>query len=403
MNKNKMIGGILLVSGTAIGAGMLALPISTASSGFIPSTFAFLLCWFFMTVAALLLLEANLRLAGEKDLISMAGATLGGAGKAIAWVSCLLLLYSLICAYLKGGSAWIVKLLATHQIIISSNWAILGLIFLYGIIISYGVALTEKINRLLMIGLVLAYIILTSSALPSVEITRVDFGDFSQLPATFPLILTSFGFSIILPSLTNYLDRDVRVLRWVIILGGLLPFVVYLLWEFISLGIIPITGDNSLQLLAQSHDDGTGVAVALERIVGNPWITKSSQWFAIFAILTSLLGVSLALFHFLADGLNIKKKKKLHHHLLLWLLTYAPPLAILIGYPSGFSRILSFAGVFVAVLMGVLPALMVWLGRVGKTKPSEYRVWGGRGLLVAVIGFFSYIVYLEIVNCFGCR
>ena len=33
---NRLIGGILLVAGTAIGAGMLALPVSTSFGGFIP-------------------------------------------------------------------------------------------------------------------------------------------------------------------------------------------------------------------------------------------------------------------------------------------------------------------------------------------------------------------------------
>lgn len=99
INKDKVFGGILLASGTAIGAGMLALPLSTANSGFIPSGFAFLVCWFFMTVAALLLLEVNLRFSGDKDLISMTYAIFGRFGKMIAWIVYLLFLYALIVAY----------------------------------------------------------------------------------------------------------------------------------------------------------------------------------------------------------------------------------------------------------------------------------------------------------------
>jgi tyrosine-specific transport protein len=405
-NKSKALGGILLVSGTAIGAGMLALPITTASSGFIPTFFAFLVCWFFMTVAALLLLEVNLKLAGEKDLISMVSVTLGRVGKIIAWICYLMLLYALICAYLKGGSAWVVKVLADLHISLSVNWAILILIFVFATIVSYGTAITEKINRVFMAGLIFAYIVLIICGLPSVDLTKLTFANPAALPPTFPLLLTAFGFSIILPSLTNYLERDVHTLRWVVILGSLLPFAIYFLWEFISLGIIPPTGPISFEVLAQRHDDGTGVAVALEQIVGNPWITSSGQWFAIFAILTSLLGVSLALFHFLVDGLELKNKKTLLHRLLLCALTYVPPLAILLFYPSSFGRILSFAGIFVAVLMGLIPTLMVWRSRYSPSVhtrfPGKYRVFGGRALLIAVMLFFLYIIYLEFVNCFAC-
>ena len=38
----KIIGGTLLVAGTAIGAGMLALPVLTGMAGFVPSLFLFL-------------------------------------------------------------------------------------------------------------------------------------------------------------------------------------------------------------------------------------------------------------------------------------------------------------------------------------------------------------------------
>ena len=42
MNLGRLLGGILLVAGTAIGAGMLALPVSTGLAGFYPSLFLFL-------------------------------------------------------------------------------------------------------------------------------------------------------------------------------------------------------------------------------------------------------------------------------------------------------------------------------------------------------------------------
>ncbi|MES2272690.1 MAG: aromatic amino acid transport family protein, partial [Chlamydiota bacterium] len=52
-----VFGGTLLVAGTSIGAGMLALPVVTASGGFLPALFVYFLCWLFMTCTGLLLLE----------------------------------------------------------------------------------------------------------------------------------------------------------------------------------------------------------------------------------------------------------------------------------------------------------------------------------------------------------
>jgi tyrosine-specific transport protein len=43
-----LVGGTLLVAGTSIGVGMLALPVATAAGGFLPSLMIYFLCWFFM-------------------------------------------------------------------------------------------------------------------------------------------------------------------------------------------------------------------------------------------------------------------------------------------------------------------------------------------------------------------
>ena len=101
---NRLVGGILLVSGTAIGAGMLALPVITSFAGFLPSAIALGICWLFMYITAVLLLEVNLSCPGEPNMISMAGRTLGTAGKLVCWVVYLLLLYSLTAAYIAGSA-----------------------------------------------------------------------------------------------------------------------------------------------------------------------------------------------------------------------------------------------------------------------------------------------------------
>jgi tyrosine-specific transport protein len=395
MTFNKKWGGVLLISGTAIGASILALPIVTRHNGFFPTTLAFVICWFFMTLAALLLLEVNLRFTGEKDFISMVEATLGKWSKWIAWVTYLLLLYTLIALYLTGCSAWLVKIVQSLGIDFSSNIAVLTMALVIGLIVSYGTGMVDYINRYFVLGLVISYGILIGCAMPSIELTKVVESQFVGLTATFPVIVSAFGFSVVLPSLTNYLDRDLKSLRFAVIVGSLIPLLVYLIWEFVTLGIIPKTGVESLQSLALYHNDGTGVALALEKMSGNLWITQSSRWFAIFAIVTSLLGVSLALHHFLQDGLKIKKAKK--DQVLLGIATFLPPTLAVLFYPAAFNEILGIAGILVAVLLGILPAVMAWRSRYNQLELiPKYRVLGGKGILVSVIAFFSYIIYLEL-------
>ena len=69
MKINHYIGGVLLVAGTTIGAGMLALPVMSSFVGFMPSIAIFLLCWGVMLATAFFFLDANFAVEGEPNLI----------------------------------------------------------------------------------------------------------------------------------------------------------------------------------------------------------------------------------------------------------------------------------------------------------------------------------------------
>ena len=65
----RLIGGILLVAGTTIGAGMLALPVVTGFVGFWPSLALFFVYWLYMTFTAFLMFEKSHKLLDLKYTI----------------------------------------------------------------------------------------------------------------------------------------------------------------------------------------------------------------------------------------------------------------------------------------------------------------------------------------------
>src|SRR5690348_7302081 len=104
-SKPSSFSGALLVAGTSIGAGMLALPVVTALGGFFPSLFVYVLCWLFMTCTGLLMLEICLLMPPGANLVSMAQKYLGRFGEVLAWVLYLFLFYCLSVAYVSGGGS----------------------------------------------------------------------------------------------------------------------------------------------------------------------------------------------------------------------------------------------------------------------------------------------------------
>src|ERR1700730_4739719 len=100
--RGSVFGGMLLIVGSCIGAGMLGLPVITGISGFFPSLIMFFIAWAFMLACALLLIEVNGWYHHQVNLLTMVGDTLGKVGKAICWVSYLFLFYALLVAYISG-------------------------------------------------------------------------------------------------------------------------------------------------------------------------------------------------------------------------------------------------------------------------------------------------------------
>lgn len=76
----KLIGSALIIAGTALGAGMLAIPMVLAQFGLLYGTVLMVLIWFGTTYSALLLLEATIKSGGGLGLNSIARKTLGKGG-----------------------------------------------------------------------------------------------------------------------------------------------------------------------------------------------------------------------------------------------------------------------------------------------------------------------------------
>lgn len=386
-------GAMLLISGCCIGAGMLGLPMMSAEAGFVPSLAMFLVSWLFMMTTALLLLEVNLWFFDEVSLISMAGRTLGTAGKAASWILFTFLFYAIGVAYISGSGELLVSFVNECFATALPNWAgSVAVSLLFGGFVYLGTKAVDLFNRMLMVGLVVTYVLLVSFGAPYVEAANFAQHDWLAAPRVLPILLISFGFHNMIPSLKTYLQGDAARLRRAVVLGSALPLAVYIVWEWLILGLIPMGGSEGLQALAS---EGEMATYALKMAAGTLWIVNVAQYFAFFAILTSFLGNSLSFVDFLADGLRVKKDKL--GTVVLCALVIAPPLLLSAVYTNLFLTALNYAGAFGAVtLFGVIPALMVWSGRYRQNIQGQRMVPGGKSALVAVILFALAVIAMQL-------
>lgn len=397
-NLGQIIGSISLLAGTAIGAAMLALPISTGILGLYPSLSLFAVSWFCLLFSAFLFLEVTLWSEDQTNIVSMASDILGPIGKFISWSLYLYLLYALVTAYIAGGGLVVASFLeAVGFKEISLSFASLGVCLFLGFLVMKGIHIVDMFNRVFMLVLFASLVSLIALLSMHLQPSHFNHVGFDFLPSASSVVITSFGFHIVIPSLCTYLGRNVRQLKTVLLVGSAIPLVFYTVWEVVTLGTVPIEGSHGLK---QAYEQGVPISTLLQFVGANEHsqiIAILSLVFSILAIFTSFFGVGVSLIDFLKDGLKLPKSMK--NQPTFFVLGFIVPLVIALFNPGAFLRGLEFAGAFgVVTLLMILPALMVWVGRYHKGLSGPYRAPGGKLTLACYLLFSLGFIILEIFN-----
>jgi tyrosine-specific transport protein len=374
--KENTFGALIMVTGCCIGAGMIGLPVLSAAAGFLPSSVAMLVSYLFTTLSGLLLVEATLWFKDKVNLFTIAHHALGRPGKFAIGALFLFLFYTIFVAYLDAGS----QLLGFKS---RSLGMILTALLVSGLVYR-GIKSVDWVNRILLIGLAVSYLLLTILGLPHVDLKNLTYINWAASLGTLPILFICFGFQNLVPSLTHYLHKNVSAIRFSIIVGNLLPFLFYLLWNFTTLGLI-----SNTELANSSSGMVTELFASQSPSLSISFLV---QTFSFFALFTSFITVAVSFVDFIRDAFRQSPQEWILH-----LLVFGPPLAIALTYPHLFLRALDFAGGFIDLLLfGIMPVLIVWIGRYVKKTEGPYRVAGGKPLLIAIFLFSATLISLRL-------
>lgn len=388
-----VISAVFLVAGTCIGGGMLALPVATGLSGFIPSLSIMFISWLMMTATALLLMEASLWMEEGVHVITLTSRLLGVWGKRVAWILFLFISYASLVAYGSAGGLQIAHVInSVFKTELTGDAGCL-VFLLFGLTFYLGNKVVGKVNALLFLAMCLAYFILVAMGISEMNPSYLLHQNWSTSYIALPLLLTSFSFQTMVPSLTPYLKGHAPSLRLAIIWGTTVAFAVYLVWQAIILGIIPVQGEQGLiQLLIK----GVPATEFLSEHVEGVHLAVVAECFAFFALVTSFLGIGLGLYDFLADGLHVKEKG--WGSVLLALLVIVPTYFFAMNFERVFLVALDATGGFGdAILNGIIPCLMVWIGRYKLGYKGVHLLAGGKKTLAVILGFYILTVIFVVL------
>ena len=398
---NKTLGSTLITSGTMIGAGMLAMPLTSAGIGFTFTVVLLVLLWILLTYSALLFVEVYQTAEHDAGIGTLAAQYFGRPGRIVATSVLMIFLYALLSAYVTGGGAILASTLpdfATPDL--KMKGSILAFTIFFGIFVAIGTSFVDALNRFLFIAMIAALFIVLGLMIPEIKIDNLMAMpiDKALLISASPVFFTAFGFHGSIPCLNKYLEGDVKALRFAIIVGSAITLVGYLLWQFSTHGVL--SQSRFLEILNQDPTLN-GLIEAVRVITGSTIIAAVVKIFSALALITSFLGVALGLLECIDDLLkrafNISANR-----LSLGFLTFLPPLLFAFFYPEGFILALGYAGQMFAFYAVVLPAALVWKAR--HQHPNlPYRVPGGSGLLlfVSILGIIivsiPFLIKLDVL------
>ena len=390
--KNRALGSVFIVAGTTIGAGMLAMPLAAAGVGFSVTLVLLFALWGLMCYTALLLLEVYQHVPADTGLGSLARRYLGRYGQWITGFSMMFLMYALTAAYISGAGELLASSLSVWTgINVSSSGGVFLFTFVAGGVVCIGTSLVDLFNRFLFSAKIIFLVVMLALLLPHVHQVNL-----LTLPlekglalSAMPVIFTSFGFHGSVPSIVSYMGGNVRKLRGIFITGSAIPLVAYIFWQMATLG--SIESSTFMGMLA-NHAGLNGLLEALREVVASAHVELAVHLFADLALATSFLGVSLGLFEYLSD--LCQSRNTAVGRLQTGAITFLPPLAFALFYPRGFVMALGYAGVALAVLALLIPALLAWQSRKANGQ-AQYRVLGGRPMLCLVMACGVTIIAVQ--------
>ncbi|MCM1983997.1 amino acid permease [Lyngbya confervoides] len=388
-----MVSCTALIAGTTVGAGVLALPSVTFSAGIIPSTLLLILIWGYTLVSGLLIAEVNVRLMQRQGssaggLLRMIDQFLGRGIAQGATLAFLFLHYALLVAYVSEGGSSLRQILQRSGVgTVPPGAEVFGFTALLGSLVYFASQRwVTRVNNVLVGGVVLSFLGLIGAMATRIHPAHLALQNWWAAVPAVPVMLVALFYHNVIPVVTRQLAGDPDKIRRSLILGSLIPLLMFLIWNGVVLGSVGpeaiALGQDPLDLLRQHLAQGPlGI-----------WVTG----FSLFAVTTSFIGVSYGLISVFQDLWSDQFGNETAQDLATNALVFIPPVGFCSLNPDLFIAALSSAGTFsVSTLYGLIPALLAWRSRYG-TDDAAAKPWvpGGRWLLGGMMAMALGIVAL---------
>ncbi|RTK92864.1 MAG: amino acid permease [Rickettsiales bacterium] len=396
---NKQTGAILLIAGTCIGSGMIALPMVLAKLGLIPSIFLMILTWLLMYYTSLINLELNLQAGKGMNLGALGAYFSGSIAHFIGNATLKLLSYSLLTVFIYGGSSIAQQVISydIRLVTIESMCALLSILILL-----LPMKAIDYINRILFIALLSIVAALLLGLLSTISWNNLplyseQYKEVMIWISVVPVVFTSFGFQVIFHTLTDYCNKEPKMLKKAFLWGSAIPAIVYITWSCSILGAIYNHNPTFYSQMINGKAEVGDLVYQLSQITEWQSLQLLIWYVSLLAIVTSIIGVGRGLYDSLLPYLKNKLPNNKLLNILSASLTIVPAYLVAVLVPNAFIIVLGFAGMILAIIAIILP---IYLLLTIKNIKLHYREISNNYCIYISLMTGTAVILAEIANLF---
>ncbi len=347
---SKFVNSVFLISGTAIGSGLISLPISAAKLG-MRWTFVIIGIALWVSYKTSCLTIDLIRNRGKAlTIVELSNEISGNIAKSISMISLYALSLALLCAYFAGTSS-----ILSNFFELSQTVSIVACIATFSILFLIRTSAFNKLNSG-MVFILLTLIIGSIFTIPpsSDGLNNSDIsGNLTLLMPFLPIIFTSFGVQNVCPFVAQNMGlKNIKAIKKAFLIGTLIPAIVYALWIYAVLTRIYVF-DNALYV--KLLNGGIEVGELVKSLCNSAHFELESvilKLLSLFAILTSAAGTGIGLIS------SLKETKLRRNKLLISLIVIGIPAFLTLAVPNAFIRILSFGGMIATTFVIFMPVYL---------------------------------------------
>lgn len=379
--RHKLAIATCTLMGTIVGAGILGIPYVVAKTGFLYGFILIVVIGLAFLHLNLFLGEIVLRTEGQHQLPGYAGKYLGHWGKKHMTLTMFIGLYGALTAYLIGeGTA----LQAIFKI--GPAWLYTLLFFVIAcLIIHQGIKATGKAELYLISILFLVVVVIGFLSFRQINVAHLTTADVTKLFLPYGIILFAFIGSSAIPELQEELGREKAKMKKAILVGSILPIILYVIFTAIVIGIV---GVDQFELLQPNQRIAT-VALSL---YAQPLLGTLANVLAVLTMFTSFLSISIALTEIYHFDYNLSRAKAVA-------LVLLPPLLITLLKLTTFISVLGITGAIAGGFDGILIVLMYWRAKQKGDRIPEYslrphKILGSLLILMFALGILYEVGFI---------